>query len=113
MPNLFGLDIKTMVAQQFAGQLVDGTLTKSTPGTRDSGNLTAGTQPTSTAYTFEGVVTEYNAFEISSGLAERGDLKVLIIAGSMSTAGVEPSMGDLITIESKTLTLLDLSLIHI
>lgn len=60
MPNLFGIDIAQEIANAFSGELVAGTLTKRTPGTRTGGQLTAGTQPAEVAHTFEGFLDVRN-----------------------------------------------------
>lgn len=98
MPNLFGIDIAAVVKDAFAGQLVSGTLTRVTPGTRTPGALTGGENPTTTAHTFDGVYEEFTASQIDGELVRVGDRKVIMIAGTISPAAV-PDVGDQITLE--------------
>jgi hypothetical protein len=103
MPDLFGLDIAGIVADAIdqAGGLLDVTLTKKTPGTRDPNDLTAGTHPTSTPYACEGVVSDYAARLIDSTLVATGDRRVVIL-GATLPPDIVPAPGDQVTIESLT-----------
>jgi hypothetical protein len=103
MPDLFGLDLAGIVADAIdqAGGLLGVTLTKKTPGTRNPADLTAGTNPTSTPYACEGVVSDYTTRLIDGTLVATGDRRILIL-GATLPAGVVPSSGDQVTIESLT-----------
>ncbi len=103
MPNLFGIDIAAQVAAAFSGQLVPGTITRTAYGSRTPGSLTAGGAQTTTTVTFEG---------IKDGVAKKyrdedttirvGDVAILMLAGSFSTAGFIPQNDDQVTIEGDT-----------
>jgi hypothetical protein len=100
MPSLFGVDIAQEIFTAFNGQLLTGTLTKVTPGTRTSGALAGGTNPTSVNYTFQGFVdlkSEVN----TPAWSQQGGRFVTIIGNSISPAAV-PQPGDSITIEGTT-----------
>jgi hypothetical protein len=101
MPDLFGLDLAGIVADAIdqAGGLLDATLTKKTPGTRNPSDLTAGTNPTSTSYSCKGVVSDYSTRLIDGTLVATGDRRVLIL-GATLPSGIVPSTGDQVAIES-------------
>lgn len=100
MPDLFGLDIAGIVASAIdsAGGLLAVTLTKMTPGTRNPLDPTAGTNPTSTPYTCEGVISDYANRQIDGTLVKTGDRQVLIL-GATLPAGIVPGPNDHVTIE--------------
>lgn len=98
MPNLFGLDIAGIVdsAITAAGGLMPATLTVVTTGTRTVGNLSSGTNPTSTTHTCRGVVLDRVRGEVD---VKRTASQVGILGASLP-AGVDPKPLDRVTIES-------------
>lgn len=107
MPDLFGIDIKGLVADEFGGNLVAGTLTKVTHGARAAGDLTAGRTQTTESVTFDGILQSFKTELIDGTNVQLGDRQVLIIVGTMSEE-VEPEQGWSITIEGKTYTVVKL-----
>jgi hypothetical protein len=105
MPNLFGVDIAGEIATAFSGQLVAGTLTKITPGTRTPGNLTGGTNPTSVDYSFEGFIEDKTEVRKGGTLVSSGGKMVSILGGSLAS-GIVPASSDEVTIESATYKIL-------
>lgn len=108
MTRMFGVDISGIINREIGGRLTDAAqvavLTKSTPGTR-TGNLTGGTNPTTTDYTGKGFIdTQARAF-LDGSLVRDGMLIIVLIGDSLlDTAGAlgVPDPGDRITIESVT-----------
>lgn len=100
MPDLFGLDIAGIVrdAINSAGGVLDGTLRKVTAGTRTTGDLTSGTNPTSTDYAIQGFVDLETDRRLTDSLAVVGGQKVTVLGASLP-AGVEPESGDKVVFE--------------
>lgn len=101
MPNLFGVDIAQEIATAFSGLLVPGTLTKRTVGTRTPSQLTAGTQPTEVAHTFEGIL-EVRQVRRTDQLGSQPASVLTIIGKSMSPAA-DPEVGDRVLFEGLTM----------
>lgn len=108
MADLFGIDIAGTLndAMEEAGGLLDGTLTRTTPGTRTGGSLTAGTNPTTTTHTFKGFV-ETKEKRRPDQVGSRGTAVVTILGASLSPA-TTPRVNDTATIDGSTYTLLEL-----
>lgn len=98
MSNFFGVDIKSVIAATFKGQLAVGTLTKVALDVRDPDNLT---QPyrTETSYTFDGTIEDYTESQMAGTSIQVGDRKVIVLAGTLSSP-VVPAPNDKITMES-------------
>lgn len=79
-------------------------LTKSTPGTRMPGSISAGTNPTTQTFAATGLVTDYTAFELQGEQILVGDRKVLLFGASIE-GGATPAPGDRIAIGGETLTI--------
>lgn len=105
MPNLFGLNIAKIVADQIAaaGGVLDATLIVKTVGTRTPDNLTAGTNPTSTPYYGKGFVEELQSDRFPESLVEQGTKQVVLLGHTFDAA---PDANDEITIEGETLTII-------
>lgn len=99
MPDLFGIDIAGEIAQAFSGQLVIGTLTKVVSGTRTPGNLTGGTNPTTSSHSFEGFIENRTNKRRDGTLVSSTGEFVTILGASVSPSAV-PEQGDGINIES-------------
>ncbi len=101
MPELFGLDIAGIVdgAMQQAGGVKAGVLVKSTPGTRTSGQLTGGTNPTTTSYPFRGFLEQRSEVRREGTIVRSGG-QFMSIFGASLPAGLEPTSGDLATLEN-------------
>lgn len=100
MPDLFGLDVKGLVADALAGQLVPGTLVETVVGAR-TGDVTAGRAQTAVNHSFEGVLDDYETDEVDGTTVQAGDRRVLVIAGSL-VSPVVPQPNWNVTIEGQT-----------
>lgn len=104
MTTLMGIDFAAEIAAAFGpSDLLPATLRHRTTGTRTPGQLSGGTNPTTTNYVTRGVVLEYSLHDL--GVApgvQSGDKKVMLIAKPLTDAGVEPRGDDSLTIEGKT-----------
>lgn len=107
MPKLFGIDIAGQVKQAMASGLLPATLTVVTSGTRTSGQLTAGTNPTDATYSCRGVMDTYGERQIDGTTIQAGDRIVTILAATLQ-AGIVPKPGDFVTIESQTLKVINM-----
>ena len=107
MPKLFGVDIVAEIARELKGQLVPGTLTKVTAGTRTTGDLAAGTQPTTLTHSFEGFLENRTERRIPGTLVATGGMILSILGGSLP-AGVEPAAGDRATIEGSEYSIISI-----
>lgn len=96
--KLFGVDVAALVNSQIAPGLLDLTLTKVTPGTRTPGQLTAGTNPTTTTHTGKGIIEDFKTREIDGTLILVGDKSVLLVTESLTPAAT-PDGGDRLAIE--------------
>ena len=108
MPSLFGVDIAQELANAFSGQLLTGTLTRVTPGTRTPGQLTGGTNPTETTHAFEGFIEDKTEVRREGTLVSRGGKFVSILGASVSPAAV-PQQGDKVTIEGVDYTIVEIA----
>lgn len=78
----------------------DATLTRETQGA-GANAWTPGASTTAT-YRCKAMVDTWSAFQIAGGMVAAGDLKVLILANTLS---VQPQDGDKITVRGETVTL--------
>ena len=101
--------IAKMVAKPLkaAGMTKDATLIVVTPGTRTVGSVSAGTNPTTTNVTARGFVEDWRKDFVGETQVVKGD-RVITLLGALITGGVVPKVGDRITIESVTSTIIDL-----
>jgi len=100
--SYLGEEISSIINEDFKDLLYDATLIQVTPGTRSSGSLTGGTNPTSSSYSCKGYISEFNNTQLRQTLIQDGDRMVVILADSIS---VVPKPGDKITIQSDTYTI--------
>lgn len=108
MAKLFGIDIARTVDASIrsAGGVLNGTLTRSTPGTRDPDRLAGGTNPTPTIYSFRGFIE--TAGERRPGGLEPTSNAVVSVLGASVTPAATPTTGDRVTIEGETYELVEL-----
>lgn len=106
MPNLFGIDIAGIINSEIAGAggVLSGTLTRTVPGTRTAGSLTAGTNPTETTHSFKGFV-ETKADRRPGQIGVQSMAVVTILGASLS---VTPEVNDTALLDGVTYTLVEL-----
>lgn len=107
--KIAGVDIAKTVAKAVA-PLLQGTefamtLTRVTPGVRGP-DVTAGTNPTETAHTCKGVVSDYAVGQIDGTIIKQGDRRIVILAGTIAPAAV-PVPNDKLTVEGRTYRIVD------
>lgn len=100
MPNLFGLDIAGIIAQNMGRGLRPGVLTSFTPGTRTTGSLGGGNNPTSTTHTFRGFKDTTSVLRPGT-LVENASAVITILGGTISPA-VKPDEGDTIVLDDES-----------
>ncbi|MEO1208393.1 MAG: hypothetical protein AAFX78_02525 [Cyanobacteria bacterium J06638_20] len=108
MPSLFGIDIANVIATEIAkaGNLVPGTLTKTTFGQRDPSNLAAGRSETSVSHTFQGFL-EKGQVRIPDSRVTTSGTFVTILGASVVPSAV-PEVNDSVTIEGSEYELTEL-----
>jgi len=103
MPDLFGIDIAGLVATAFSGNVVTGTLTKITKGSRTPGSLAAGTQPTTSSHTVQGFLDNQTEERSGAGLVSREGQFIILFTNLIDPAAL-PEQGDEVTMEGVTYT---------
>lgn len=81
------------------------TFVKVTPGTRTSGAVSSGTNPTTTSYSCKGFVSTEKHEKIGGTLVEKTDKVVSILGASLAAT---PTSNDKVTIGGVTLRVIDL-----
>jgi len=101
--DLFGLDLAGIVADAIgaAGGLRPATLIRVYPGSRVPGALTGGTHPDPVSYTTEGMVQTSTTADPGT-LTNRTTTTVTLLGRDLQLAGVEPLVGDRVTIDGLT-----------
>lgn len=107
MPNLFGLNIAKLVADglKSAGDVRPLTLTKSSPGSRTTGDLTSGTNPTKAVHSGRGFVEDRVGTINRAGTLVRSTRRIVSVIGATLPVGVKPEPSDVISIDGETLTI--------
>ena len=98
--DIFGVDLRGKIGAAFGSKFFDITFTKVEPGTR-TGDLTGGTNPTTTEHTVKGFEDSYNERQIDGTIVQRGDRKILVL-GSTLPSGIEPEPNDELALANKT-----------
>lgn len=99
---LFNIDIPKILNNALGPLVLSATLTKVSRSGRVDGSLTAGLTQTPTNYSCKGFVDNFRDGEIDGSLVKAGDRKVILLGASISGGSVRPEIGDIITIESET-----------
>ncbi len=90
-----------------AGMSKPATLIVVTAGTRTAGSLSGGTNPTSANYTAKGLVAPWKRERLNATLVQSTD-RVVMLYAALIEGGVVPKIGDKITIEGLTSTIVDI-----
>lgn len=98
---IFGVNIADIIEQTFVGNIPTATLIKITRGPRDPLNPAAGRPLVPTPHTISAVVEDYEERRVDGTIVERGDRRLIIIAGSLPD-GVIPAVNDNVTVEEVT-----------
>lgn len=103
--KLAGIDVSGIVKKEIGDKVLtadehDAVLKHFTVGTR-TGNLTGGTNPTSTNHTCKGFIATKRLKSFKGTLVANGHVFIVLIGDSIAPA-VVPVVEDQITIESKT-----------
>lgn len=101
--TLFDINLPRILNKELGSLLLRGTLTKTVEGSRDSNDLLAGPSVTTTTHSFNGFIGMYSEYAIATTEVQAGDLKIMILANSLS--GVVPAIGDKLTIDGGTYTI--------
>lgn len=99
---LFGVDISGLIRDYVGTGVLDATLIKSSPGTRTPGNLTGGTNPTSTSYACKGFIDEQGVEALKGTLIPAGMKLITLIGDTINSGATAVGEGDQITIEGST-----------
>jgi hypothetical protein len=99
---LFGVDISGLIRDNIGPGVLDATLVKFTPATRTPGQLSGGTQPTSTSYPCKGFIDAQVNRTRDGTLVNDGTKKIILIGDTISSGAVAPAQTDQITIEGST-----------
>lgn len=102
--TLFGVNISGLIKQYVGAGVLDATLTKFTPGSRTAGQLTGGTNPTSTAYPCKGFIDTQARKDFNGTLVAETGVTIVLIGDTISGGSVGVESGDRITIEGKNYT---------
>lgn len=95
----YGVDIAREINKIIGPSVLPATLTKTTPGTRTGGQLTGGTNPTTTSYPCRGFLDSQEIEAKQGGLEVSGRLVAVLIGDSIAGGTVTPEPGDRILIE--------------
>ena len=98
----FGVDIPKVVANAFKGTLTPVTLTRENKGDYDAPNDTYSGDCADSEFTSEGFIESYSDRLKADGFVTDKERKINIIAHGLGTT---PKMGDKVTIEESTYTI--------
>ena len=105
MPDIFKAKIAEKLNKAMGGLLFPVVLHSVTQGSRTSGSLTGGKNPTSTDHTCRGFIDDYQDRQIDGAIIRVGDRKVTILGASITPA-VVPKTNDTVTVEGTTFTVI-------
>lgn len=99
--------IARKLAQKLGKHLKPATLIKVTPGTRTPGAVSGGTNPTEASHRARGMVETVTIAPVPGSTVRRTQIQVSLL-GKTIAGGVEPSVGDKVTIEGATYRLTEI-----
>lgn len=105
--NLFGADIAGEIARELGPELLLGTITRRTPGSRSSSNLAAGRAQTVSTHEFRGLRMGLSGLRKNTILPEARD--AVLVLGDTVTPAIVPTVNDRITIEGVSFSIVDVS----
>ena len=103
--NLFGANISGKIARRLGPKLPRGTLQKVVQGTRNTSNLSAGREGTSTNHRFRGIRIGMTGLRKDTILPDARD--AVMILGDTIQPSTIPVNGDRIIVESTTFTIVN------
>lgn len=98
--KLFGADIAGQLAKALGPLLLPCKLIKVTPGTRTTGALTAGTNPTKKTFSCRGMVESFATNLVDDTRILAGDRKIMILGDTLAK-GIVPEPSDEVEIEGR------------
>jgi len=99
--KLFGVDISGIINKSIGPGVNACTLIKVSAGTRTTGSLTAGTNPTTTSHSARGFIDVLSRDRIDGTLVQDGDQMINLVGDSIADSKT-PVPGDRITIRGAT-----------
>tara|TARA_R110000850_G_scaffold272752_2_gene408196 strand:+ start:12114 stop:12488 length:375 start_codon:yes stop_codon:yes gene_type:complete len=105
---LFGVNISGLINANIGPGVNDAVLTKTTNGTRNGGQLTGGTNPTTTTHACKGFVDLLNKNRLEGSVVQDTDSLVAIIGDSIA-GGAVPTAGDRVTIVGKEYNIIEVT----
>lgn len=105
---LFGVNISGLINANIGPGVNDAVLTKTINGTRTSGQLTGGTNPTTTTHACKGFVDILNKNRLEGSSVQDTDSLVAIIGDSIA-GGAVPTAGDRVTIVGKEYNIIEVT----
>lgn len=102
--QLFGVDIAGLIKDNIGPGVLDATLTKSTPGARTAGQLTGGTNPTTSTFACKGFIDRQANRDLRGTLVADGNVVIVLVGDTIDggNAASAPETGDRVTIEGTT-----------
>ena len=99
---LFGVNISGLIKEYVRTGVLDASLIKFTSGTRTVGQLTGGTNPTSTTYACKGFIDTQAKTDITGTLVADDGVTIVLIGDTINGGATDVDSGDQITIEGRT-----------
>lgn len=100
--KLFGVNISKLIKDNIGPGVNDATLIKVTVGTRTPGQLSGGTQPTTSSIACKGFLDVLTRNRVGETLTEEGDVLIALIGDTIDGGNTVPVPGDRITILGTT-----------
>jgi len=99
-----GIDVADLIAKNLGARVLPAVLSRSTPGTRTAGRLTAGTNPTRISRGCRGFIDTQARQNIDGSIVADGNV-VITLLGDTIEAGDVPKLEDVIQIEGSSYTI--------
>lgn len=99
---LFGVNISGLIKEYVGTGVLDASLIKFTSATRTVGQLTGGTNPTSTTYACKGFIDTQAKTDITGTLVADDGVTIVLIGDTINGGATDVDSGDQIAIEGRT-----------